>query len=140
IVLLVITMIAIIFQVIEMKRVYEPIREQAETTKNNMITDHRAWISVTQATIDPLSENKPVSAKVSYANTGRQPAPLNIAVFIHVFTSDEWSNGKAGAVINEWRNNCFSVKNNVIAASMVAPTSGANFYTYNVTSNDSIAD
>jgi hypothetical protein len=141
IVLLAITMIAIIFQVIEMRKVYEPIRNQAELMQNNMVADHRAWIGPSGATIGQPIIDKPISAKLLYNNTGRQPAPLVINVNIIPYTYEEWTvSGAATAGINAFHDSCFNEIFGFKPSSIAFPGLSANEYQYNLPDSGVTAD
>ena len=133
IVLLAITMIAIIFQVIEMKKVYEPVRNQAQFMQNNMVADHRAWIGPSGATIGQPIIDKSISAIVFYNNTGRQPAPLLISVKIIPYTYEAWTlAGTAAADIAAFHDKCFDDRSEFKPSSIAFPGFSANEYQYNV--------
>jgi len=130
-------MIAITFQVIEMIKVYKPISEQAQATKDNMVADHRAWIGVIGATIDQPAIDKPIHARVTYNNTGRQPAPTYLRFSPVVFPIDEWNNGKAFSALNDVRDKCFSVEDVTGPPNITAfPTAAGGGYTYDATFTD----
>jgi hypothetical protein len=96
ILIIAVTGVAILAQVYEMRKVYGPIADQARVTKENMIADHRAWIGPTHATIDQPALDKPIHAQITYNNTGRQPAPVEIKSNFLPFTYDDWNfSGKA---------------------------------------------
>jgi hypothetical protein len=88
IVLLAITMFAIISQVIEMRKVYEPIRDQAKAAldqaaaakdatiaaRDATVTSSRAWIGPTGATINKEpTRDSGIKIDVTYINSGKQP-------------------------------------------------------------------
>jgi hypothetical protein len=64
---------AILTQVGEMRKVYKPIADQAQATKDNMVADHRAWIGPLTQAIEMPANDKPISYIMQYANSGRQP-------------------------------------------------------------------
>jgi hypothetical protein len=112
IVLLAMTMLAIIFQVIEMKRAYGPISEQARTAEDNRIADHRAWIGVARVAAEPITIGAPISTTFLYGNTGRDPARLSISTHAIPVSPDDWTNGKAAGQIMKWHDGCFAKNEN----------------------------
>jgi hypothetical protein len=61
-------------QLSEMKRVYGPIKEQADAARDAMIATSRAWLAPRVATFaKELSLHQPWSITVAYGNVGKEP-------------------------------------------------------------------
>jgi hypothetical protein len=100
------TCLAIVDQVGEMKKAYQPIADTTQTAKDNMVADHRAWIGPTAATITVPSIGSDVKIDVLYANTGREPAVnMRPTRSSHIYTLDENARGVAAY---EWTNSMFA--------------------------------
>lgn len=138
IILLAITMVAIIFQVVEMKRVYEPIAEQAKAAHDNIVADHRAWVGPIVQMIDKPTINQPVTYTMQYGNSGKQPAPLITNGEVKTYTLRQWNDGEAGSDIDVAHDDCFNLKDKFTNATIVAfPTSGFGGYAFNIKTRDS---
>jgi hypothetical protein len=126
IVLLSVTMLAIVFQVIEMKRVYEPIRQQGDTA----IIEKRAWIGPSGVIIteEPVI-GQPIKTTASYVNTGKSPAGLFNSMIPYNFSRNDWNNGSACQVLINFKNFCMGSKENVSIQTTVWPSTGLSSYT-----------
>jgi hypothetical protein len=126
IVLLSVTMLAIVFQVIEMKRVYEPIRQQGETA----IIEKRAWIgpSAVNITDEPIID-QPIKTSTAYVNTGKSPAGLFNSIIPYNFSKNDWENGTACQVLINFKNFCMGSKEDVSIQTTVWPSTGFSSYT-----------
>jgi hypothetical protein len=98
----------------------------------------RAWVGPIDANITPLSLNKPLRAAVIYGNTGRQPAITNSGLGVKIYSSEEWTNGKAVEDIMKFKDSCMSVKAVARGGHMVYPTTGFTSFTigYDANLND----
>ena len=71
-------MFAILSQVIEMRKVYEPIQEQAKASFDQAmatIVSNIAWISARVVSLgDKIQPNQPITIRIVFENSGRTPA------------------------------------------------------------------
>ena len=74
-----------------MRKVYKPIADQAQATKDNMVADHRAWIGPLTQAIEMPAIDKPISYIMQYANSGRQPALLITSGGPKTYTLEQWN-------------------------------------------------
>lgn len=103
---------AILWQVVEMRKVYGPISDQAKASLQQSsisIAGQRAWIVFGLTQVDPFVSGNPVTGKVSYGNVGREPATIAATYVVpHIFTNVEWTDGDALHIIVEDKQKCMS--------------------------------
>jgi hypothetical protein len=120
--------LAIISQVDEMRRVYEPIKISADATMREAIANERAWVGPTDAVIpeQPVI-GQPVKVATAYINSGRSASSLYKAVATTRLTKSDWYSNPSCDKIRTIVNECF---NSVpVASNSVAwPTTGGNGY------------
>jgi hypothetical protein len=169
IVLIGLTFAAVCYQVFEMIKVYEPIREQAEAAKqsadattraadaatqqseiatlqsNNsdraLILAQRAWVGPTIAAIEAAPEiGKPLKISIQYANSGREPA-LNFIYAGDVFaaTAADEANGVITAKVNAAFKGC-AAATTLRSGQVVFPTVANTTNNLGLTTNDEFVD
>ena len=155
IVLIAATFAAIVKQVSEMIRVYEPIAaqadaakesadaviKQAEDSERSLILAERAWVGpldVNSSTVPEVS--KPLKVVVTYANTGRSPATEFISSFKDASYSESSSDEIAGAniAVDGFISDCRHIQTNI--GSVVYPTSGFSSYSLSHTMDQKTVD
>jgi hypothetical protein len=128
IVLIALTLAAVIAQVREMIRVYEPIKEQAEANNkaaNAAAAAQRAWVGPTTATANTVEKGKSVVGIIPYQNTGREPAASFYgALSSKLYSLDDWNNGIAAKDITDFSSDCFKVTNLPNGLQVIYPTTG----------------
>lgn len=163
------TFVAICYQVHEMIKVYEPIRDQAISTDASakattlaaiaatkqseiatrqadssdkaVIQAQRAWLGTTSAKLEgTLEAGKPIEVAIAYTNTGREPA-INFVYSVEPFVSsdDEERRGTSFARISVALGNCRSAAASS-GGQVVFPSTGFNAYTLTVKPADQTLD
>jgi hypothetical protein len=153
IILLVGTVVLLRSQVIEMQKVYDPIKGQADAAgkqadaastqaivakaqadaaiesaravRENTIAAERAWVGPNSGALDavPVAGN-PVTFNIAYQNTGRQPArSFQSNADAFVVTLDEDLNGVTAAKLAKNMTDCLN-KKPVVGAQVVYPSTG----------------
>jgi hypothetical protein len=166
IVLIGLTFSAVCYQVYEMIKVYEPIKEQADAAKKAadattraadaatkqseiatrqaenadkaIFQSQRAWIGPSNAsfTSEPKTE-EPIEISILYQNTGREPA-LNFSYNVDIFAVTE--NGPDfGNRVNPFMTTCLAT-NSVAPGQVVYPSSGFSQYTLGAKSDKTLVD
>jgi hypothetical protein len=164
------TFVAICYQVHEMIKVYEPIRDQAiatdesakataraanaatrqseiatrqvESSERAMIQAQRAWVGPTLAKIETAPEiGKPLRVLIQYANSGKEPA-LNFIYTgdILTVTAADEVNNISSAKVEAFFKGCREATN-LRAGQVVFPTVGiAEGGTMSITSKEDFVD
>lgn len=149
IILIAFTFVAVCYQVYEMIKVYEPIKEQAEASKiaadaataqskiatkqsenseKALVQAQRAWVGPSNVRIDGAVEiGKPISIVVDYTNSGKEPA-LNFVPAIDYFptTTEEDANGAVIAKTNAYFKGCKDVTS-LRPGQVIFPNAGNSF-------------
>lgn len=131
--LIVATLIAIGWQVREMIRVYEPIREQAEASNkaaNAAAASQRAWVGPLSATVNSgIQKDKGITAIITYQNSGREPAAsFYTAWAVKLYSLADWNNGAATKDIMTFSSECLKVTNLPPGLQVVYPNTGFGSY------------
>jgi hypothetical protein len=149
IILIALTFAAVCYQVYEMIKVYEPIKEQAEASKiaadaattqseiatkqsenseRALVQAQRAWVGPSNVRIDGTVEiGRPISIVVDYTNSGKEPA-LNFVPAIDFFqsTAEEDAGGAVTAKINAYFRGCKDVTS-LRPGQVIFPNAGNSF-------------
>jgi hypothetical protein len=105
IILLMATVYLLNTQVTEMRKVYDPITRQAETSdlqaktaRDEYIANQRAWIGPTTAEItQPPISGQVISTTINYINSGKSPAGAGYYATARSFTKKDWNAPPPGA-------------------------------------------
>jgi hypothetical protein len=110
-----------------MRKVYEPIRRQADIARDEYIANQRAWIGPTSVTITNLTTNQPIKADVRYINSGRHPAGADFTVFGRRFQKSDWMSGYGCFALITIKDFCMS-REDFVAVSVTWPNTGGGEY------------
>jgi hypothetical protein len=107
----------------------------AKTAQDSLIASQRAWVGPTDASIESLDAFKPLKMKVSYGNSGRQPAPTVAFMVPKVYSIEDWNNGSAAGDISKFKTECLNTPMTDESSRVSFPTNGFNsfFLHYNGT-------
>lgn len=143
---------AVCWQVHEMIKVYEPIRQQAEaagqqaaaakqqaesmakqaeTSAKEIVAASRAWLGPLTTTINSVQKDKALEGVVQYQNTGREPATdvlPNISTKIYLL--DEWNSGTAAKEIIALAEKCLAISETQLPRGLQVVYPNIGFSTY----------
>jgi hypothetical protein len=167
--LIAMTFVAVCYQVHEMIKVYEPIKEQAgaakqaadasiraadaatrqseiatkqsQNSERALVLAQRAWVGPTIAAIEgPPEIGKPLKVAIQYANSGREPA-LNFVYADDVFaaTAADEANGVISAKVDAYFKGC-KAATTLRAGQVVFPTVGNTTNNLGITTNEEFVD
>ena len=148
IVVLAFTCAAVVYQVIEMKIVYTPIKEQADASKDlaaqalaqsksaqrtaevaekTLLQAHRAWVGPTNAGIDTsVVKGMPVDVKISVRNIGQEPAKNFVWHIAPAFTSFQESDSSEKTKSDNFVKECRSRKPKM-GSQVIYPSASAGY-------------
>jgi hypothetical protein len=129
--LLVCTVIAVAWQVLEMVKVYGPIRDQAqaairqaENSERALIASQRAWVGPLNASISSgePKPGAPVEFTIQYQNSGHDPA-TDFSYFLNPFlaTQADIASGRDNPMIKNFMDAC-KITKKWDSGSVVYPT------------------
>jgi hypothetical protein len=95
-----------------------------QLNKDAYIANARAWIGPNDASLSNLVADGPVKAAINYANTVRQPAPMNSGITAKVYSNKEWNDGTAARDVENGKSLCLRSPIDASRANVVFPTSG----------------
>jgi hypothetical protein len=130
------TLTAVAWQVREMIKVYEPVKEQADAAKKQadisakaVTSASRAWLGPLTATINSVQKDKGLEGIVQYQNTGREPAiDVFQSVFGKTYPLESWKNEEAAKDIGALASGCLAITDVGHGLQVVYPNTGFSAY------------